>query len=254
MRLRRQREHLYLFQHVAKCAGTSINHTIRDAGIGSIFIKEKRHDKDEIRHEVESALAERPDLPASLEAIHGHRVFYGLHNYSPRAPRYFTFLRDPVARCISNYNYNARNAHDPHTKVHDRDRARMLREEGLTPFREWLRDHYTDNGMVRFLSAAMEGSHAPPYIDGPVMDHHLLAAKEFLRLCFFIGFTDRSERDIPWILGQMKLRPPAKRENVSGEYVSLEQDSSIVRSILDLNLYDIELYQFALALRERRAH
>lgn len=252
MWFRRQKEHLYLFHHIAKCGGTTINHAILATGVPSIFIKEKRRDKAEVRAEVEAALAAQPGLEDSLEVIHGHRVHYGLHRYSPRKPRYFTFLRDPVTRCVSNYNYLARNAHDPRTKFHERDRALMLRGDVLIPFREWLAEHYVDNHMTRFLAAAMEGSEAPPYLGGPVTDDHLRAAREFLRLCFFIGCTERSDRDVPYVFSQMKLRPPRERANVSGVYFDLERDPSVVGDILERNRYDAEVHRYGLALRDGR--
>lgn len=246
----RQKNHLYLFHHVAKCAGTTINRAILDAGTPSIFVNEKRlREKAQVRQQVEQALAARPALADSLEVIHGHRVFHGLHHYSRREPRYFTFLRDPVPRCVSNYNYVARNAFDPHTRNHERDRTLLLRDGELMSFREWVSKHYVDNHMTRYLAAAMEGEEAPPFLDGPVTDSHLGAAKEFLRLCFFVGFTEQTERDVPSIFKQMRVRAPVERVNVSGTWFSLEQDSSVVRDILDRNGYDMEVYHFARTLR-----
>jgi hypothetical protein len=242
-------EFLYLYQHVPKCAGSSVLNSLSRLGKASLILGFKCKTKTEV---LERAKREVKINPNYLRAIAGHRVYYGLHELSSVPPRYFTFLRHPVERVISLYNYMVDIALDVNHIHHKRNVQIMFKDDGtLLSFREWItpRDLSENNHILKFLYHAMEGDFIPgAKIDVP-SEYHIERAQEFLHKCWFIGFTETFADDIGFVCSAIGVSPPKKRLNQSKKHFTLEQDPDIESVILEKNRLDWQLYEYAKKLR-----
>jgi hypothetical protein len=246
---RTQPEFIYLYQHVPKCAGSSVLKALSRLGKASLILGFKCETKAEVW---ERANRELKIAPNYLRAIAGHRVYYGLHELSPASPRYFTFLRHPVKRVISLYNYMVDIALDTNHIYYERNRQIMLKDNGQPlSFREWIApsDDSDHNHILRFLYHAMEGELIPGTKIDVASEYHLERAREFLHQCWFIGFTETFNDDVGFICSAIGVSPPVKKFNQSKKHFTLEQDPDVAEIILEKNLLDLQLYEYARQLR-----
>ena len=99
------KNYVYIFLHLNKSGGTTINAQMYknlNVGeyihIGQPWIKRKQRGKN---FEKRSSSERR-----KVKFITGHKAYYGLHTYvKNKIPRYFTVLRCPAERLISYYNH-----------------------------------------------------------------------------------------------------------------------------------------------------
>lgn len=231
-------QYIYLFQHVPKCAGTTIiDHIEKKLKSSSLNLEKKYATKCEVWA---SLVRQKPNV-ASLASLHGHRVFYGLHKISDRQPRYYTFLRNPVDRLVSLYNYWA------DSKIR---RPIMYRDGQLISFREFIQTEYATNNMIRFLYHAMEGELTPGSRLDMISEHHVMVAKKFLEKCWFIGFVESFEQDFKFINACLGIEYQQQHKRVSKRYFDISQDAEAVDELLKLNQSDVEIFEYAKALRQ----
>ena len=253
---------LILFQHVAKCGGTTLVEHLGQLGNRGLCLGFPCETKSDVRREAERLLGPKSSARNRVIAIYGHRVYYGLHELSEREPVYTTMLRHPVERVVSLFNHHAGIAHRPEHPNFERDRNRMLIDGELIDIADWLDRYYTGNHMVRFLYYAMQGEEVDP--PGEMTEEHLAVAKQFLDLCGFVGTTETSDHDFAIICKAIGIAPPKTRANISTRYFDLgtgsssareaetnklpevtSQSSSIASLILERDTLDLELYQYA---------
>ena len=230
---------VYLFLHIAKNGGVTVSRYLGQAyGRHALHVRSKSNAKDDIWAGI---VRDRPDL-GRLRAIHGHRVFHGLHEVVDREPRYFTFLREPVSRTVSLYNFGI-------------DSGLVPRDPSGEPvsFERFLEGPAARNGMLRFLYYAMETGFTPGYDLPDPTPRHVEVAKRFLDACWFLGFVEEFDRDLAHVV--RAVGPPVvdRHANRSVPYLRGELDPGLRREVLRLNEYDTELYEYARELsRDRR--
>lgn len=164
-----------IFQHIPKTAGSTL-----------LTLLTKRYPKDRIfQCGSDGVLQDFINLDGTLregiELLAGH-VDYGIHNYFSSSSVYFTFLRDPIVRTLSHYNFIKR------TKQHRfHEEAKKM---GLGDFvRSGIRPRM-NNCIVRMLSGIN-----PVY--GSLSENLVDAAFENLHKHYcFVGFVDDFERSV----------------------------------------------------------
>ena len=133
-----------LFLHIPKAAGTTL---------GSILDREYPAEATYViagrPQDTVTAFCELPvEQRHKIRMLRGHMGF-GLHTYCASPTTYLTFLREPVARVISTYDYIRR------TPVHTHYRRLMTGPMTLMDFvREGVSKVGVDNGQTRLLSGA----------------------------------------------------------------------------------------------------
>jgi hypothetical protein len=170
--------------------------------------------------------------------IHGHEV-YGVHRSLSRPYRYFTFLREPIARYFSDFFFAK--DYPPHW-LHKEIKSG---EVDVMAYAElcYLRPDF-DNLMTQYISGC--------YME-PVTAETLKLAKHNLEHEFAgVGLSGKFEESALRFARLFGWRHPFFiSKNISLEKIDLVPDAARKR-VEDKYGYDIELYQFGCELYERQ--
>ncbi len=185
---------LYLFLHIPRTAGTSLTTTLRHAlrGGRELHLSPLPGRRFLRRAEVDAYVdALPPQRRDRVRLVHGHCVYPGLHERFGRPGRYFTFLRDPVRRAISNYHYFR--AHYELFLADNEDGTLPPRSEELDLERWWeVFPHDLQLGvLLNYLVADRPGWEHK----APLTEADLERGQRILDSFYFVGLTETFEED-----------------------------------------------------------
>jgi hypothetical protein len=242
--VRKPEKPLYIFAHLPKTAGSTFRKHLR-AGFApeeilEIYIGGELTTQEAIERYVGSLTPERK---AQVRVVLGHHVYFGIHQFFPREPRHIIFLRDPVARTISHYNYcrtdHARGGKDHHPPVVDEDGA-------ILPFTTWFnRNPSLHNFMTQYLVRFYRRLVSDP----GAVEADLDAAREILARFYFVGVTERYSEDVLYLYHELGIGKFFGNENASEKH--FEPDGSAIELIRAKCGRDVELYRFARELNAK---
>lgn len=224
-------EFIDLYLHIPKTAGTTMNHVL-----GRVYPKNKTFAIDNLRpmYSVHKDLAKRPETYRSaLRLVKGH-MYFGVHRYFNQEHRYFTILRDPIARVVSLFKEISRS---PETEVYkamvkNNWNLRQLVESGV--YAEMSNDltrrvlgtdfEYgaTDQGLVQKAIEHLDESFSCVGMQEHFDESILLFAKEL------------SWKKKPYYLSLNK--------SVKEKKVEVKTDELTLEAIRKVNQLDIQLY------------
>ena len=207
-----------LFVHVPKTAGTTIRKMLLNIyGQESIMLDYKRQPVEEVL----TTLNEE----SNLKVIYGHFHVKKYHDFFPDAKR-IVWLREPIKRLISHYNYWARTLNKKKFRSLEQEKKQLL--------------HFAKNPVNRNLINTYVGN---------------------LNNFWFVGIQEFFEEDLAELkhkLGWDDCEILEANKNKSQNYKRLVQsvmdDSTLKQQLINLNKKDVELYQTALMLREERVN
>jgi hypothetical protein len=211
--MRNNNEELLAFVHMEKAAGTSFIGALRQTfGVNHCdVLYHEVHDSAEIARQIQFARCVHP----GLKSIASHNIRpQGISKDS--SLHLMTFLRDPVKRSLSHYQYQLDVLHKPKS------------------FDEWIIEPRFRNLMTRKL------------VDGEDIE----AAKEVLReRFFFVGLVERFEESIMMLsrLSPFPLDIRIRRENVRrgvDKIEALRSDANALQALEEANKLDRELYRY----------
>lgn len=179
------------------------------------------------------------------DVLHGH-VHFGVHEYLPEPATYMTMLRDPIDRVVSHYYFVLAN---PDHYLYSVVSGRGLSLQDYAAIRS---NHELDNDQVRWLTSRH-------HFEVPVGGVNRAMCEEakwnLQNAIAVVGIMERfsdSLRCLQAAFGWEDVSPPARR-NVNKERPPLDQISpEAIRTIREVNRYDCELYDFAVALFEEQ--
>ncbi|MBN1833579.1 MAG: sulfotransferase family 2 domain-containing protein [Deltaproteobacteria bacterium] len=228
-------ERTVFFQHIPKCAGTTLN----------IEIFKKRFQPNELRLLYDYNMPEIIDLlkgmsvleQMKIKCLSGH-YYFGIHTYYTARPSFhMTILRNPIERVISHY-YQVRR-HKPH-------RLYQIVTENDLSLKEYVNNRLTpelNNGQVRVLAGL---SINPPF--GECERDILELAKKNLKDSFgIVGLTERFDDFLLLVNAKLGWEIPSYKNLNIGE--NRKKADEIDKETLDViekhNQLDIELYEYA---------
>lgn len=233
---------LYLVLHLPKTAGSTLHANFRPNFKKSEWLPLSpsvdglQRDAAAIKGAVDREIA-RFGTPRTRCAF-GHWVYWGVHEgVRPDArPRYITFLRDPVERCISLFGY---------IKTRPDSRAHDSITRNRWSIGEWLVSGGNPelfNGQLRRV--LFDGSN-DVLLEPNLTRDHLEAAKERLRAFWFVGLTETFESDALFLYGSLNfwclLPPRVVNATPHKAVVSPEERHALAAA----NRLDLELFEFA---------
>lgn len=208
------------------------------------FYKGEEHFKEYIGSLNESQISD-------IRYLGGHDSYYGIHHLFKRDARYTTFVREPIARTVSLYNYE-RWIYDFFSKrkdlnVCEHNTLKLFSNEFLIdgrvpPFEEWLEAVYDQKNhfnysMTRYLQHLK-------FLEKPVTDQ---ALSEALTKFHFVGITEKYDEDSLFLYHPLSVNCFFSDKNVSPHYVSATKlHKSTLERIKSLNSDDLILYEAAL--------
>jgi hypothetical protein len=171
----------------------------------------------------------------SLKLVFGH-FLYGIHRYIPGPSSYVTVLRDPLDRIVSLYH---------HVKLRGHGELRALLDAGMT-----LNDYVlsgksleTDNQMVRQIAGP------PGVLFGQCTDALLEDAMEHIERRFgavlFYEDMQPGLRRLASLIGHSGGFVLPRENPTPSRTLAEDVDAPVRDRILELNRFDVALYQWA---------
>lgn len=232
--------------HIPKTAGTSIRTLLKRICADRPFVEMP------LRRDQRAAAAQQF---GARDVVVGH-VGYGLRERFPTTPFTFTFLRDPIARSLSNFSFLQQRSMDPAVAE---DAADFVAAKGIS-LGEFIRhqpeaaSRHVGNLSVWFLTR--DG--IEPREDLRKLDRgDLETAERNLERLDMIGLVERMAESILWLAWSLDCPPtlirPMPFDNVLGTSLHARDVDDRTRQLLaETCSLDLELYQFASELFAKR--
>ncbi len=191
----------------------------------------------------------------NFRVLIGHSV-YGMHHFAAGEFRYFTMLRDPVARAISHYFFIKQpgwkpNTHNAAQKVlHNAVPLKDIFDATAKTKRRLMGTWLVDNMQTRYLAGF------PHYWRGKASSQLLKAAKHNLRHRYVtFGLQDEFDASLEQIAGALNwtIGPEGGEVRPKATRISKTVDQDDIEAVERFNRLDSELYDYAKELfRQRR--
>jgi len=236
-------DHFLIFLHIQKTAGLSMQHILRHAyGPGPARRFASRYLAGEKAHTLREAMQSKTKGDGYFA---GHFCF-GAHRYLPSPSTYICFLRDPVKRLLSLYNYSVANS-----TAYYHSAAKGKTAEGFLLHTQLME---LDNGQARFLAGDPHDLFINRTPFGECDDQLLSEAKSNLdEHVAVVGLTERFDESILMMKAAFGWRSCYYfRRNTSKKKVEQTRISDeVIGKIRDRNWLDRALYEHAVLRFER---
>lgn len=231
---------LLIFLHIPKAAGTTFKHVLRKQyGQNAIASLPIRDNQNSLKCFIRSSSIFEEEY---IKVISGHTI-YGVHQHLKRQAIYFSFVREPVSRVISDYYYLLRSKDYPN---HD-----YVVKNNLT-LKEYIlsgKSKLIDNFQTRVLSGV--GEH--PDFAQCSQDMLEQAKKNICNDFVLLGIVERFDETLlllrhllNWKSEFLYPYPLYFKMNQTQKRLSFDNlDASTIQVIKNYNQLDIELYKFA---------
>lgn len=254
---------LYLFPHLPKTGGAAVlqnaerffprskclrlNHTHRQYYYHPTTEELCFYERDDDWEKLIGSLT--LEEKTNVEFASGHDLPYGFHRHFPQEARYFLFIREPIARTISLYNYQRyqRDVLDRMKRWDESHRRlalfsdRWFLIDGKVPsFEEWLDQSYDRD--YPFYFTMTRSLQQLGYLEGNSIDR-------MFEKFFFVGITNTMNEDELFLYDRIGIGSFWANRNASHPYVLYKNlERRIQEKIHEKNGPDFELYKKGLQI------
>jgi hypothetical protein len=225
----------FFFLHIPKTAGTSFT-SILDTYFAQDQICPATYIGD--------FLALPEDSRLNYRLYRGH-IDYTLRDYLPKPPIYITMLRHPIQRVISDIRQVERlPEHHLYELYHSIDLLTFVHHEAAAPE---MRNLHTQ--MIAPNTTQRASEHHP------VRVHDVERAKEHLDSFEFFGLTERFDDSVAllnYTFGWRPTRQSVMLNTAPKEAAKKPLPQNVIDSIIELNQYDLQVYEYACQRFEKR--
>ncbi len=251
--------YLYIFVHIPKCAGTTFNNHIRRNFSKSevvrldpkiLGLKGDRYSDGDYKRSVEQYFSKfSKGKKSRIRIIHGHIIPFGIHKLFERKVRYFTFLRKPERRTISQYNQIRAMYHQDKNKNISLYEKSLLVNGKLPSFDKWLINKYDYLVNYRNIGIKMTSLlQSLGFLEKGKLNDKTL--RECFNKFYFLGITERFGQDSLYLYDLLGINKFFFNKNISRNYVSAknlkESNSLLAEKSKDDNIL------FKYAVKENR--
>ncbi|MEK6934678.1 MAG: sulfotransferase family 2 domain-containing protein [Nanoarchaeota archaeon] len=235
-------ELLYIFLHVPKTGGLTVrNHIVNNFRKDKILELYSYQGRKQVINRIKH-LKNKDDI----QVIIGHGAYYGIHKLFNKKYRYILFLRHPVDRMISNYNFQITRLSDKTIDPRDLERARksMVKSNKTISLEKYLKIT-NKNDLCRFLMKS--------FFDKDIKnmnESNLRKLKNNLNKFYFIGITENPE-DYLFVYSLLNIKKFYFKSNKSERYFIPKDYSTLKKKLIKKGNFDFEIYKYALYLNKR---
>jgi len=231
-------ETIYIFFHIPKCAGSTFKKALYEN------LKENEFLTIYKPNFYLNSLSEFEK--EKIKIILGHNIYYGIHKFFRQRPRYITFIRNPIDRIVSHYNYAVTEFEINKNKgifpsvVSDKNQ--------VIPFKEWVTGNST---LHNFISQMLNNFF---YYKAPKEKFDcgdFKKMKEILKKFYFIGISENYDSDSLYLYKKLTISKFPKKQNVSKKYLN-PNDKNLREWISQYVQLDLKIYQYAISLNNRK--
>jgi hypothetical protein len=223
-----------IFLHIHKTAGTTLHRIIERQ-----YPPEEIHflQGDDGHAAIEEFKALSEEQRASIRMLKGHMAF-GLHAWIPGPSTYFTILRDPIERVISDYYFILR---EPNHYLYDIVASENL---GLQTFLERQIPVMLNDAQVRMISGVWGG----PGFGECDRDTLELAKKNLCEHFAVVGITEKFDETLFLLKETFDWQNSIEYQHhnvTQNRPKKSDLGRETLRTIKEANQLDIELYAYA---------
>lgn len=211
--------------HIPKTAGTSFRNILKEAYGDSSVARLDIEINDSIVKVNQEELKSKK-LSSKIKVIHGHFNYLDLVERFdiPKTTAVITWLRHPVDRVISNYNYLAKRLKE---ELREKEKGLYILAKMQKSLEEYANLELNRNRMSKFLEGLP------------------------LESMKFVGIQEYFVEDLEYFGNLFGINKIAYLEhNITGEKKDTDED--VIRKIEELNALDMALYRKGLELRADR--
>lgn len=228
-----QREKV-IFLHLHKTGGLSVNAVLHRQFIGQRGAVIHKNVPESTRELIAMQQAERD----RLAYISGH-VYYGIHQIWSAPASYFTFLREPIDRTVSSFNFLRVIKHGTDHRVLRADLEAFLREPRRTTY------------LISRLAGYRDGQLDTLYAESGMGDDELLAiAETHLRTMRVVGLTEQFDTSLLLLRREFGWQNIyyVRRNTTSNKGKVVTPSPQTLDAVRPLYAHDTALYKLAVSL------
>lgn len=227
-----------IFLHLPKTAGSTINNLINQLYPEDVIFSIEGNPFAAVDAFASLSQGER----AKFHVIKGH-LAYGFHHWLVGKSHYFTFLREPIDRVLSDYYFILRTPSTPHHAYVTENNLSL--KEVVESTKPLIMMHNTQ-------TILLSGLWQPGIQE--CSEEVLERAMENLRRHFTVCITERFDESLLLLKNRFKWQKiDYQKANVTLNRPNKKDvPQNAVDAIVKTNQFDIRLYQFALSLFEQQ--
>ena len=253
---------LWIFLHVPKTGGSTYSDQIK-----KYFKEEEFVDTSHVRYGFSKSI-DKKNLN-KIKVIIGHASYYGIHKLFPnKMERYIIFLRDPVDRLVSSYNFEMRTKtgknldfwkwyklQPKNELIHFMD-MKFRGKEGTkinVPGRllKIFHNAFFSKTVTYFFQNLFK-KYFDIFNSNRRMRKKFENSKKLLDRIYYIGFIPGLDKDLKFLFKEMGIPTKWEDTNVTPKRkIFFKLDENSRKKIYKDNKYDKEIFDYALKIKNQ---